>query len=1153
MTSKHLIAAMAIAIAFLAPRLGLAQATSFDDNFTGVSDTSGWTALDGACLTAGNGSGTIPACTSLAYYSAHGTQVWVGGNTGTLPDTNGNGALRLTNGCTGSGCNNSGNFNYGYAQAGGIISPTFAAGNGIQVTFKTFTYEGNSGGNGQSGAANGSDGADGISFFILDGTQTAPYSGEFDVGAFGGSLGYTCTNELGNDDVNDHPGGTTVRAFDGVYAGYLGLGIDEYGNYLNSGDNTASGVSNTPYAERIGLRGSGSVNWAWLQSTFNTGGATPFPSSWTTTNVSSSSCSFQSASVNCTRAAMAVHYTCQNGYLSNYNNQPISINGTSPYTIPDYNYITNAYTILPSGDRIANESATTRNQATPITYSVKITQNGILSVSYSYNGGAYQPVLSAQNIVSLIGAVPSLVRFGFAGSTGGSNNVHEIACFEAGPPAGADTSVAVNQKEASKVATGTQAFLAFYDPTTWAGDVTGNPIYYIDGQVEVWPAANWEASCNLTGVASGQTCFYTGQSGPITAQTPASRVMLTWNGSHGIPFEWSSLNTTEQNTLDAGDTTPYNSNRLQYLRGVRTNEINSSGVGLFRARVSVLGDIVDSSPTWVGYPDSPYANVWEDRLYPSNPAPENGSQTYGAFETAEATRLNVVYVGSNDGFLHGFEAGSYDPNHNFVNDSTTPNDGKEVFSYMPGAVFQTIHNSSTPALDFSNPQYAHNFFVDATPDEDDLFFNSAWHTWVVGGLGAGGAALYAIDVTNPSNFSETNAATTVIGEWTPATISCANVGSCGNSLGNTYGVPVIRRLHNGMWGVIFGNGYGSTSGDAGIFIMTINPSSGATTFYYLSAGQSGTSDGIADPSPADLDGDNVIDYVYAGDLKGHVWRFDITSSNPSNWGVTPTPVFTDPSGHPITTKVVVGATLVSSGSPRVIVNFGTGRKIPQTVSAAAQYATGTQTIYGIWDWNMSAWNAMSADKYAYLTSGPSSIGLSNLQQQTLTAASGGVYNDTSNTVCWGDGSTCGSNPQYGWYLTLPGSQEQMLFNPLLYQGVLYFNTTIPPNTSPLNCNPQTETGNTYAVSATTGGVVPGLFPDFAATDAAAAGELTDPSGSPFVVLAGGGAFVLTQSTASMNNEPLSTSGPFTCTGMVCEVPVTYHGSTGQRLTWIEKR
>jgi type IV pilus assembly protein PilY1 len=1152
MTSKYLIAAMALALALLAPRLGLAQAAQFNDQFTGASDNSGWVPFDGACLTAGNGTGTIPACVGSPYYGS--SQVWVGGATGTLPDSatanngKGNGALRLTNGCTGSGCG-SGDFNHGYHQAGGIISPIFYAGQGLQVTFKTFTYEGNSGGS-------GSDGADGLSFFIIAVTDhngnplhtpKMPYNGntQYDVGAFGGSLGYTCTDEEGNDDPNYHPGNVIQREFDGVYDGYLGLGIDEYGNYLNQGDNTASGWGYQP--ERIGLRGSGNINWYGLQQQFT------LNPSWLGAATSYGSCSPLSP---CTKSGLTVRNTCANGYLTDYKgNAILDSNGNRQY-VADYPAIANAYTVLSSP--IAKESATNRSQAVPITYNLKITQNGILSLSYSYNGGAYQQVLAPEDIASLIGPLPQQVRFGFAGSTGGSTNVHELACFEAGPPSGADTSVGVNQKQASKIATGTQAFLAFYDPTTWTGDVTANEITYGGGVVTVSPTANWDASCGLTGVPANQTCLYTGAAGPTSAQAPSSRVMLTWNGTQGIPFEWGSLNTTEQNTLDAGDPTPYNSNRLNYLRGDRSNEINLSGVGLYRARGSVLGDIVDSSPTWVGYPDSPYANVWQDRLYPNNAPPENGTQTYSTFAALEAQRLNVVYVGANDGFVHGFEAGAYDNNHNFINNSTYPNDGKEVLAYMPGVVLQTIHNSTNAALDFSNAQYAHNFFVDATPDEDDLFYGGAWHTWLVGGLGAGGSAIYALDVTNPANFNENNAANIVQGEWTPSNITCtvppSPSTSCGTNLGNTYGMPVIRRLHNGMWGVIFGNGYGSSSGDAGIFIMTIDPSSGAKTFYYLSTGQAGKNDGIAYPSPADLDGDNIIDYVYAGDLNGNLWRFYLTSSNPANWHASSSPLFTDPNGNPITTKVVVGATLVSQGTPRVIVDFGTGRKVPLTATSPATYATGTQTIYGIWDWNMANWNAMSSVKYASLTTGPSSIALANLQQQTLTQTSttSGVYDDTSNTICWGDGSSCSSNPQYGWYLQLPGAREQVIFNPLLYQGTLFINTIIPPNTSPLNCNPPVETGNTYAVSGTTGGVVPHLFPMF--SDANAAGETTDPSGSPFVVLAGGGAYVLTQSTAQMNSETLPSSGPFTCPpGMVCEANITYHGVSGQRLTWIEKR
>src|SRR6185312_8784955 len=216
-----------------------------------------------------------------------------------------------------------------------------------------------------------------------------------------------------------------------------------------------------------------------------------------------------------------------------------------------------------------------------------------------------------------------------------------------------------------------------------------------------------------------------------------------------------------------------------------------------------------------------------------------------------------------------------------------------------------------------------------------------------------------------------------------------------------------------------------------------------------SAGQSGKNDGIAYPAPADLDGDNIVDYVYAGDLNGNVWRFDLTNSDPTKWAATSAPVFTDPSANPITTKVNVQATIVSTGTPKVLVVFGTGRKTPITVSSGAQYASGTQHLYGIWDTNMGGWNGLSSVKYDSLTSPPTSIPLSSLQQQTLTpvlssgGSATGVLDGSTNSVCWADNASC-TTPEYGWYITLPNSNEQVIFNSVIYQGVLYVNTTIPP-------------------------------------------------------------------------------------------------------------
>src|SRR5262249_45903923 len=155
--------------------------------------------------------------------------------------------------------------------------------------------------------------------------------------------------------------------------------------------------------------------------------------------------------------------------------------------------------------------------------------------------------------------------------------------------------------------------------------------------------------------------------------------------------------------------------------------------------------------------------------------------------------------------------------------------------------------------------------VDATPTAGDLFYGGQWHSWLGGGVGPGGAAPYALGVTqpSPSNFTEGGAPSPLVGGWAPATTTCPHGTHSGNNMGNTYGTPEIRRLHNGTWAVIFGNGYGSATGDAGIFVMTLDPNTAARTFYYLSTATGSTSNpnGIAYASAADLDGDHVTDYV----------------------------------------------------------------------------------------------------------------------------------------------------------------------------------------------------------------------------------------------------------------------------------------------------
>jgi type IV pilus assembly protein PilY1 len=1148
------IVVLAALAALAAPGATQAQ-TAVAEDFTGTSATNSWYFFNGACLTAGTVAGVepaggtggqLPGCTAIrnTYYNENlvGGQNGIAGNAQTLPDPAAQGALRFTNGNPG-----------GFAQNGAIVSTVpFGTGQGIAVTFKTVTYRGNSGGA-------GGDGADGISFYLMDASQlntatiTGTASGDGNgLGSWGGSLGYTCSN--------------ANPPYSGLVGGYLGLGIDEYGNFLNgaalmpgylgpnaaTGDNSALGYGYKP--NRIGLRGAGNIAWSWLNANY------PLTYSNTFTPAQQQS---------------AVQATCRNGVVWDIlAGKGVKVGGAAQ-PIPDYAPIAGAYVELPAATQIANEAAMARPAATPILYRLKITQNNLLSLSYSINGGAYQNVITGQSILASNGPLPANFLFGFAGSTGGSTNIHEILCFRADPATTADTSAGASEKQSAKLETGVQAYFAFYNPSNWAGRVTAHGLGFDSfGNVIVAAAPNWDAACDLTGVAAGKTCPTTGAAGPIAPLAPASRVILSWSGAAGIPFEWGNLTGAQQTVLDAGDPAPINSNRLNYLRGERTNEVNSAGVGLYRARAQVLGDIIDSSPVWVGPPVAPYPAVWNDRLHGGAVSPENAApaQTYPQFVTAVGTRMNVVYTGSNDGLLHGFRTGSYDANGNFV---STGNDGQEVLAYMPGAVVQTIH-STTANVDFSNTQYGHAFFVDATPGTGDVFYGNQWHSWLVGGLGPGGAAIYALDVTTPTagNFTEANAASLVIGEWTAATLSCANVANCGNNLGNTYGTPQMRRLHDGKWAVIFGNGLGSASGDAGIFIMTIDPATAARTFYYLSTatGSPASPNGIAFASPADLDGDHITDYVYAGDLQGNVWRFDLTSPTEASWTLSPGPLFKTPGGQPITTAPVIASGQAAPGTQQqLMVLFGTGQKTPLSNIAPATYAAAAQGLYGVWDWNMASWNAQSANPYASLTSAQTGTStpdnylvVTDLQGQTVTvnAATGNRDIAANASVCWASQAACASNKQFGWYLNLPGTEEQVVYNPELVAQAFTVNSIVPAIYSRTTCTNLADTGFTYVVSAMTGGAFSQVFlpPSEAAnpvvngnpryTDMIAIAMQTNATGSSFITLNAAGTRFLVYETDLTQGSGAGAGNTIAGGSLGLNLPPN---TTGRRLSWIERR
>ena len=949
-----------------------------------------------ACLTAGDNTGTGNASTAGKPPKC-----------ADLTEVPGQGALRLTPAKQ--------------FKSGGIVSNfTFPTNDGVDITFTTYTY--------------GGDGADGMSFALIDGAEPPT------LGGLGGALGYSC------------PTSNYARRGSGMRGAYLGVGIDEWGNFLNRNDNSGNGVLTATTKNYIGLRGKGEINLEYLNAKY---GKAYFPLD--------------------TAGQNAVMEACKKGSF-------VRREGGKDVTVPLANYKELANYKLSNATPIGS-SATTRAGATPINYRLRITEEGLLSFWWSYNGGQYVPLLTDKDIIASQGAVPASFRFAFAGATGGSTNVHEVTCFKA-QPASLSIGTSPSNTPDGSFRTDTQIFSSFFNSNYWSGAFTATTLLKTPtGGLVAENSANWDASCLLAGGNCGNT------GGTFTKRPYNSRVFWTTDAAGGgIGLGWGQLDPTMQALLNAGDN--QGQKRLEHLQGNTAYDgvVVSPSTSVFRKRKGILGDIIHAGTAVVGPPNkvSQYSTnaVWKDRLNGSA-APEvgAGAQTYAEFAGIYNTRQNIAYVGANDGFLHGFRAGAYDATgKKFIkNDATRPNDGYEVLAYMPRSVLSRIHSNNN-AQDLSNSQYGHNYYHDSTPGFGDLFYQNSWHTWLVSGLGAGGNTIYAIDVTDPS-YTTGNANTHIKGEW-----SYKAGDPLWKYLGNTYGKPEIIRLHNGQWGAVFGNGWCSSAdqangnckmtdtGQAGIYLMLVDPSSGAISFKFLNTnvGTTANPNGIGEVTPVDMDKDNITDYVYAGDIQGNVWRFDLTGASASAWeSEVPANVFSAASTQPITTKINVNL----DNDKRVMLNFGTGKRNLGYLTATDTYANATQALYGIWDSQMSSWNSKGSMQYKSM---PANVkpALSALAVQTK-----GADNLLSkNSVCWADSSTCSSDPKYGWYQNL-GSKvtdgvtqyEQVINNPATQKSAVFFNTYMDGTAPVISCDEIPASGLSYGVDFLTGKGIDNVF------------------------------------------------------------------------------
>jgi len=480
------------------------------------------------------------------------------------------------------------------------------------------------------------------------------------------------------------------------------------------------------------------------------------------------------------------------------------------------------------------------------------------------------------------------------------------------------------------------------------------------------------------------------------------RTILTHDGSDGVPFQWTDLSGLQKDDLKTSPTGGVEADavglaRLEYLRGSQDDE----GAGyFFRERLSLMSDLVNSGPVFVGAP----ALNWPDTA----PFPTTPGSRYSDYKNGSAaTRAGMVYAGSNGGMMHGFAEA----------------DGEEKIAYIPSNLFSITSGEGLHYL--TDPNYGHKYYNDLTPTVSDIYADLGngiqWQTILVSGQRGGGRGIFALDVTKPATFSEGNASDIVLWEFS---------NSDDADLGYTYSRPQIAMTNESpaRWVAIFGNGYNDTGdGKSKLFIVDVAKTNGGawvlgTDYIKISTNSGGTADrnGLATPALADLDGNGTVDRVYAGDLKGHMWSFDLSGSSQASWISAGASQLFHTVGHePITSKPTLAKhpTVSADGTnaPNVMVFFGTG----QYLVNGDKTTTDDQYFYGVWD------------------RGDTGLNDTDLVQQTYEAAFDPERVLTRNTVDY----TAGGD--HGWYFKLKDSGERSVTNPVVRGGIVFFNSFVP--------------------------------------------------------------------------------------------------------------
>jgi type IV pilus assembly protein PilY1 len=517
---------------------------------------------------------------------------------------------------------------------------------------------------------------------------------------------------------------------------------------------------------------------------------------------------------------------------------------------------------------------------------------------------------------------------------------------------------------------------------------------------------------------------------------------------------------------------------------------------------NTLGDIANSSPWYIGPPLIGLSDI----DYPG----------YNAFYRDNKARRPVVYVGGNDGMLHAFDAITTGCTSETTCNSVGA--GRELFAYIPSLVLSNLTQLANKSYDhryyvdgspFSAEVYSNGawrtvlvgglnrggkgyYALDVTADlSDSIKANWVGEASVTvnshiasSNCNGGCSTTYAkLPTTSTKTIEDNLAASKFLWEFTEADMGYSyNSVSANRSTGQARQIvrtkvgsncssTDIAKKNNCKWAVIVGNGYNDTAGSPAALYVIFVDGPGADKIWdsgtdyvkipvgtvlapHTSYDDGLNTNGLSSPTPYDKDNDGFVDYVYAGDINGNLWKFDISSDDASLWAVSnggkPIFVAKDGSGTPRRQPIIAPPLIIKhTATQKPLILFGTGKLIDSTDVTN----TDTQSFYAVLEHldseNTSLTRSSLFPRTATTLSVNDGSAITSNNLRVMNQASFAyctAYNPTTCTIS--DDDVSSNDKYFGWYWDMPTSGERITGVPQPVRTEVRFNTYIPNLSDP---------------------------------------------------------------------------------------------------------